>query len=400
MGRIPVYKISPSTELSMQQEPYRNFINSLDSEDTRKSYRHSLDYFMKFLKVETYEQLLNYEHAKLEGIVRDFIIYLKQDKKASPATISLRLAALTHFYEMNDISLRWKKLKKFKSKFRNVVEDQPYTRDQIKKLVGAAPLRDKAMILLMASSGIRRGAITFLRLKDMERIDKYNLLKFRIYKNEQESYTTYCTPECAEIIDQYMRWRERLGEKFTPNTPLFRLSFDTILAANRPKPIRPRTISRRINQLLQDAEIRVPVTGNSTNRSELMETHGFRKFFKTTCINTGMNPLYSEYLMGHKSGLTKSYFKPSDMELLEGNEKALGYVAAINDLTINEENRLHKKIDELTKKKDEIELMEIKHNQEIKAIRDQMNQIISMIQQNPKLAHVKPNILLEKRTHR
>ena len=56
-------------------------------------------------------------------------------------------------------------------------------------------------------------------------------------------------------------------------------------------------------------------------------------------------------------------------------------------------------MDELTKKKDEIELMEIKHNQEIKVMRDQMNQIISMIQQNPKLAHVKPNILLEKRAH-
>jgi hypothetical protein len=69
--------------------------------------------------------------------------------------------------------------------------------------------------------------------------------------------------------------------------------------------------------------------------SELMETHGFRKFFKTTCLNAGMNPLYSEYLMGHRSGLTKCYFKPTDQELLEGNDKALGYAAVINDVTIN-----------------------------------------------------------------
>jgi hypothetical protein len=41
----------------------------------------------------------------------------------------LPTTALTHFFEMNDITLNWKKLKKFKAKFRTVVEDRPYTRD-------------------------------------------------------------------------------------------------------------------------------------------------------------------------------------------------------------------------------------------------------------------------------
>jgi hypothetical protein len=57
---------------------------------------------------------------------------------------------------------------------------------------------------------------------------------------------------------------------------------------------------------------------------------------------------------------------------------------------------LHKKIDELTKKKNEIEIMEVRHNEEIKAMRDQMGQIISMIQHNPKLARVKPEALMKK----
>ncbi len=72
-------------------------------------------------------------------------------------------------------------------------------------------------------------------------------------------------------------------------------------------------------------------------------------------------------------------------------------MAAINDLTINEECRLHKKVDELTKKKNEIEIMEGKHNEEIQAMRDQMSQILTMIQHNPKLAHVKPESLINKK---
>lgn len=71
-------------------------------------------------------------------------------------------------------------------------------------------------------------------------------------------------------------------------------------------------------------------------------------------------------------------------------------MAAINDLTINEEYRLHKKIDELTKKKNEIEIMESKHNEEIQAMRDQMSQILTIIQHNPKLARVKPEALMKK----
>ena len=72
-------------------------------------------------------------------------------------------------------------------------------------------------------------------------------------------------------------------------------------------------------------------------------------------------------------------------------------MCAINDLTINEECRLHKKVDELTKKKNEIEIMESKHNEEIQAMRDQMSQILTMIQHNPKLAHVKPESLINKK---
>ncbi|MGA7898087.1 MAG: hypothetical protein WCA39_04420 [Nitrososphaeraceae archaeon] len=41
--------------------------------------------------------------------------------------------------------------------------------------------------------------------------------------------------------------------------------------------------------------------------------------------------------------------------------------------------------------------MESKHNEEIQAMRDQMSQILTMIQHNPKLAHVKPEALVSKK---
>src|SRR6185312_17220135 len=141
--------------------------------------------------------------------------------------------------------------------------------------------------------------------------------------------------------------------------------------------------------------VRAP--NETRQRTELMQTHGFRKFYKTTCINAGVHPLYSEYLMGHRSGLTKSYFKPTDQELLEGNDKALGYVAAINDLTINEEHRLTKKVNELQLKNDQIMELERQHKKDLETVQNQMAQMMQMIRQEPRLTKIKPQVLLTKR---
>jgi hypothetical protein len=53
------------------------------------------------------------------------------------------------------------------------------------------------------------------------------------------------------------------------------------------------------------------------------------------------------------------------------------------------------KLKELTKQRDEIKIMEGKHNEEIQTMRDQMSQILTMLQLNSKLMQVKPTALLK-----
>jgi integrase len=147
------------SEQILKGEAYRNFINSLDSEVTKSHYRQVFPYFMKFCNIDDYEKMLKFDRPKLEGLIRDYLIHLRQDKKLAPISIASYLSAIHHFYEMNDIDLRWNKLKKFKAKLKTVVEDKPYTDGQIKALLAAASLRDKCIILIMASAGLRRGAL-------------------------------------------------------------------------------------------------------------------------------------------------------------------------------------------------------------------------------------------------
>jgi len=121
-----------------QTEAYSNFINSINSDMTRKDYKAKFDYFMQFCNVEKHEDMLLISEGDLESRIRNYIIYLRHDKRLAPGTVSGYIAPIIHFYDMNGFTLHWKRLKKFQAKHYNIVEDKPYTREQIKTLVDAA----------------------------------------------------------------------------------------------------------------------------------------------------------------------------------------------------------------------------------------------------------------------
>jgi heme oxygenase len=91
--------------------------------------------------VDNYEKLLQKDPKLIASDIIDFIIYLKDHKKLAPASVGSDIAALRHFYDFNDIDLRWKKINSFKGEYYNVTEDRPYTREEIKLLADRAELR-------------------------------------------------------------------------------------------------------------------------------------------------------------------------------------------------------------------------------------------------------------------
>lgn len=99
--------------------------------------------------------------------------------------------------------INWDKVATFKGENRITIEKRPYTKDEIYKLLNAATdLRDRAMILVAASSGLRRDAIRSLRVGDLKPIDKYNLYQLVVYRKTEQQYITFCTPEARKAINE------------------------------------------------------------------------------------------------------------------------------------------------------------------------------------------------------
>ena len=69
------------------------------------------------------------------------------------------------------------------------------------------------------------------------------------------------------------------------------------------------------------------------------QTMDLRKWFKTRCEISGMKSINIEILMGHSIGISDSYYKITEDELLRE------YLKASNYLIISNENQLQKQYD-------------------------------------------------------
>jgi hypothetical protein len=56
-----------------ESNAYKNFINTVDSEATKQSYRYTFSKFMGFCGLDNYDKMLLVEPKKLEGLIRDYI---------------------------------------------------------------------------------------------------------------------------------------------------------------------------------------------------------------------------------------------------------------------------------------------------------------------------------------
>ena len=107
--------------------------------------------------------------------------------------------------------------------------------------------------------------------------------------------------------------------------------------------------------------------------------HSFRRFVKTTISDLGHNE-YSEYYIGH---IGSTYYRVSETEKINLFKKIEPY------LTFLDTKGLTLRHADLESKFNAIE-------QENKDLRENIKTIMEMIQQNPKLANVKPEVLTKK----
>jgi len=351
-----------------QTQEYLVFANSIKAKDTLNTYNVALKHYMRFYGISDIITVLRQDNKALESNIVKYIVDMRQrNPPISHSLRCIRLAALKHFLVMNDVVLNWKKISLYLGDKTKVVKDRAYTTEEILSLLkSCTDERMRAVILLLASTGVRIGSIPSLTLKHLHKLEEYSLYQVTVYENTNDEYFCFTTPECASAIDSYLAYRSRCGEKLTPSSPLIREQFDPkdSLSIRRPRPLKRSTIMGLLSEIIaksgvQTIKHRTEISDRGRERKETARAHAFRKFATTNMVRAKVNPEIREMLLGHSIGLSNSYYRPYATEILDE------YLKAIDYLTISNENRLIKKVQQLTIRSDKLDDL----NEEVKHLR-------------------------------
>jgi len=347
-------------------EPYQDFLFAMNSPVTRERYSTRLRSFFVHIGIEgtTMEERCRRFIEKVKeseengnskwvyASVIKFLQYQKDrcDKKEiAGSTVRGYYKAVKLFAEVNDILLPWSKIKRGLPRGRHYADDRIPTLEEIRKLVEYPDRRIRAIVYTMASSGIRLGAWDYLKwghIKPIIRNEHVIAARITVYAGENEQYYSYITPEALKALQEWMDYRSQAGEQITPDSWLMRNLWDTGFPsgggfATVPKKLKSSGVKRLMERALWAQGLRKKlVTGK--RRHEFSANHSLRKYFHTMCHSSAIKPAVAELLLGHSLGLGDSYLRFTEEEILQE------YIKTIDNLTINDENRLRLQVQVLT----------------------------------------------------
>ncbi len=309
------------------------FEQAIKSDETKKIYLYWLDKFREYSGSKTYDSLLLVDSKELQIKLEDYLFDLKKSKSSyARSTIEAIFYSIELFYSMNDVILNFKKIRKMFPPLEKRLGQQAYTTLDIQKILESSKSRKtRALIHLLASSGIRIGSVGSLKLKHIKPM-KHGCKSILVYAGEREEYTTFITPEASKVLDSYIEERRKNGEEITQESPLFS-AFRNNTGLGKVEPLSYSAGRTLLHRAVNQAHIEHVI---EKKRHAVPVAHGFRKRFNTILkSDNDINSDLVEKLMGHSTTikLDNNYLKPSIDRLFEE------YIKGIFDLTISDEER-------------------------------------------------------------
>lgn len=239
-------------------------------------------------------------------------------------------------------------------------------------------------MLTLVSSGIRIGAFETLKWKHVTPIyskDKNEVIaaKILVYPGDREQCYSFLTPEAYTSVDEWMKYRSNCGEQITKDSYVMRdiWQTDDMDGIQNPHFLNQAAITRLLNRAWQAQKIRTKLS-KGEKRHEFKTAHGFRKYFKTQSEQARIPSIKIELLMGHSLGVSDSYVRFTEEQILED------YLQIVDYLTVNQTIVL---INKSLKKQEEtiqhsLKEMEERHRKEMNALHQKYENDLNSVRSN------------------
>jgi hypothetical protein len=169
-----------------------------------------------------------------------------------------------------------------------------------------------------------------------------------------------------------MTYRKESGEAIDGQSWVMRNIWDTKRGymkglVTAPKKLKSSGVKRLMEDALWTQGLRKKLA-EGNRRHEFQTDHGLRKWFKTHCELSRMQPINIEELMNHSTGISDSYYRVTESQLLED------YLKAVPCLTISPENRLILENQEIKYRNDMLE----SHKDEVILLRKELEPLLAL----------------------
>jgi len=364
-----------------------NFQHFLSQNDKLKSY-----------SVDSIILHLSDGEINLYQLLDNFVTFLILQKLSIPS-INLYMTAVRSYFAYHDIDVVPSKFKRKVKMPKAYREDEEAldVQDIRNILLVCNNRRLKAYILLLASGGFRAVEALAIRLRDIDLSSSPIKIHVRKeYAKTRIARDVYISDEAAKFLKDWMDWKYRdKGNEWTKTAKLDDLVFSSYKVKGDPN---PRSLYVKIvsefQKLLSIAKMDER-KGDGLGKRRKITLHSLRRFTKTV-ISDQVGQDYSEWFLGHAKS---PYYTKKEVDRREiYATKCMKYLTFLDYSTLEARG---KGIEAKLREKDrELHDMKEKYESEIESIREEtnqkFNQIMAMIQQNPQLSQVKPDVLKNK----
>lgn len=271
-------------------------------------------------------------------------------------TRKLSIGIIRTFYNEFEIVLPKIKVKESPDEKKESKQKKIPTIDHIREAVENSNPKYRAMILLLATSGMSKNEMRHLTLKDYYQalgLEEYDPSILReldqhvspntiptfnmiIRRKTGVDYTTFCTPEAMRYINKYLKKEYR--NKEPPENPETKLFIPFQLEKNSTGMFSDQSIADYFRKLNERCG------WGKSGKFIFFHPHTLRRFFATTLTTKRVSELYSHWLLGHKiDAVTDAYFKSTPESLKREYRRLIPYLSLEKtDVRIIEDERLLK----------------------------------------------------------
>jgi integrase len=280
--------------------------------------------FCEFLK-KAPDQIINeakegklvlYDPETRQGALEDYKLALLS-RKPSNASLRAMFTPIKTWLKVNGVKVDYSNFTLPKTKIRE--KDELPSEEQLRLIMEKATLRMKTAIAILASSGIRVGALLGLKLKDITLDYDASTGISKIVVPEELSkngfsYTTFMSSEATKLLKQYLEYRKKkLGETITPESYV-------IVGQGKNR------ISRAAFRVAWARLLRKCGLAKKSYKYHVYHIHVLRKWFRSKTDRV-LSSSVRERLMGHKGAyLDESYFRIPEEQLFNEYKKAHAFL--------------------------------------------------------------------------